>query len=47
MIRIAFVIGDYPPEQRRRREDVARVRTQGANNGTASDLFQPLLDDVG
>jgi allantoin racemase len=24
MIRIAFVIGDYPPEQRRLREDVAR-----------------------
>jgi len=24
MIRVAFVIGDYPPEQRRRREDVAR-----------------------
>ena len=23
MIRVAFVVGDYPPEQRRRREDVA------------------------
>jgi allantoin racemase len=24
MIRVAFVIGDYPPQERRRREDVAR-----------------------
>jgi hypothetical protein len=24
MIRVAFVIGDYPPEERRKREEVAR-----------------------
>src|SRR5215467_16367323 len=24
MVRVAFVIGDYPPEERRKREDVAK-----------------------
>ncbi|MCW5770084.1 MAG: hypothetical protein KIT16_00510 [Rhodospirillaceae bacterium] len=25
MIRVAFVVGDYPPEERRRREDAAKA----------------------
>ena len=24
MIRVAFIVGDYPPEEKRRREDVAK-----------------------